>query len=514
MSGKNKVQISVNGLVPGPLINITLGNSVELTVVNNIHDQYTALHVHGMTQYSTPFSDGVPALTQCLISNSPGNNSFLYIFTPDKAGTYWYHGHHQLQYTDGFYGALLVFDPLDRVKFATLGSHYGVEKPEHSLLFSDWYNVGAASLLDNFLSPDNSGIKPLPDAVTVNNKFSGDFSIEVDYNGDPVRIRVVNAATLSLVEVSVDGMPIQLIELDSTLIQPLDLQYVRLNIGQRCSFVLDFSRMVLSIDNSSAVKIRFNLIPSTYQQYNASAAHNNLHGISSKKPLNTSWEGWIKFKGRNSPVIYKTVPVLNLPGPSFTNILEARRLGLYKKAPRPSYYFYIVVHSAINAQGANRGFLNGYEYLEPKYYGSTKQSALIFHYMDDNITSISDFSSVDPLRKNLILGDPRNPVVFPFGECVEILINNTIAGELPFYLHGHRFWIVSTSAFPNAETLYQNNFLVRDVVSVPPNGWVRIRFLTTNPGIWLFSCLIPWLSLAGLSMPFLVAPSMLKTLNS
>eukprot|EP01035_Chromulina_nebulosa_P053842 gene53842-73638_t len=60
MPGKSKTQITVNGTVPGPLINITIGNSVELVVINNIHDQWTALHLHGMTQFQTPFSDGVP----------------------------------------------------------------------------------------------------------------------------------------------------------------------------------------------------------------------------------------------------------------------------------------------------------------------------------------------------------------------------------------------------------------------------------------------------------------------
>lgn len=80
-----------------------------------------------MTQYKTPFSDGVSALTQYLISNNPGNN------TPDKSGTYWYHGHHQLHYTDGIYGAFIVLDKNERQTYAAHMEKMG------DMMFADWY---------------------------------------------------------------------------------------------------------------------------------------------------------------------------------------------------------------------------------------------------------------------------------------------------------------------------------------------------------------------------------------
>ena len=513
LPGKTKTQITVNGTVPGPMLNVTIGNSVELNVINNIHDQWTALHLHGMMQFKTPFSDGVPAITQCLIPNTPGNNSFLYTFTPDRAGTYWYHGHYQLHYTDGFYGAFIVHDPLDQKTYSNLGSPYGEEKPEWSLIFADWYDVPAGSLLNNFLSPASGGVEPLPDAVTVNNQFSGELSLEVDPNGDPVRVRVINAGSISIITVSVDGMPLQVIELDNTPIQPLDLQSMRLNIAQRCSFILDFSRMDPKVSNSSAVKIRISLIPSMFDAYNKSAPDYNLYGISSGKPLNINWEGWIKFKGRNYPVDYTAIPELNLPIPPDTNLLEAKAIGASNKAPRPDYYLNILVQFAKNEDGANRVFLNGYQYAQPIFYGAEKQTAKIFEYMYDN-ESISDYASVSPQNKKMLVGDAREPIIFPYGKCVEIYINNTDGGEHPFHLHGHRFWIVATAAFPNAETLYRNNYLVRDVISIPAMGWAKIRIMTTNPGVWMFHCHIPWHQIAGFAMLFTVAPSKLRNHTS
>ena len=512
LPGKSKEQITVNGTIPGPLINITLGNSVELTVINNIYNEFTALHLHGMTQYATPYSDGVPLINQCLIPNTPGNNSFLYSFTPDKAGTYWYHGHHQMHYSDGMYGTLIVFDPNQQEIYSNLGSPYGQESSEWALMFSDWYDVPAADLINNFLAPASQGVEPLPDAVTVNNYFSGEFKAEVDPNGEPIRVRVVNAGSISMVTISVDGMPLQLVELDGTSIQPMDLQYVRLNIGQRCSFVLDFSRIDPLVANSSAIKLHFDLMPEMYNEYNATAPYYNLYGINSGKPLNINWEGWIKFKGRDYPVEYTNIPVLNLPTPPDTNILEARSL-VASKAPKADLSFYVLVYFANNEDGANRAYINGYSYISPSYYSSKKQQPLLFDYLYGNAT-VSDYSGISQQNKKVILGDPRSPVVFPYGKCVELLINNTDTGEHPFHLHGYRFWIISTAVFPNAETLYKNNYLVRDVISIPAQGWARIRFMTTNPGVWLFHCHIPWHQLAGFAMNFLVAPSKLKNHSS
>ena len=193
--------------------------------------------------------------------------------------------------------------------------------------------------------------------------------------------------------------------------------------------------------------------------------------------------------------------------------MEAKTIGVSNKAPRPDYFLNVVVKFANNADGANRALLNGYEYVQPKYYGAEKQTARIFEYMYGNV-SISDFSSVSRKNKKVLEGDAREPIVFPYGKCVELFINNTDPGEHPFHLHGHRFWIVATAAFPNAETLYKNNYLVRDVISIPAMGWAKIRFMTTNPGVWLFHCHNPWHQLTGFAMLFLVAPSKLRNHSS
>jgi FtsP/CotA-like multicopper oxidase with cupredoxin domain len=101
LPGSNRYQVAVNGTTPGPLISVTLGNTVEVTVINYIFDDSTTIHWHGMDLHGSPWMDGIINITQCPISNRKGYNQFTYSFTPSVAGTFWYHGHYHSQQPDG-----------------------------------------------------------------------------------------------------------------------------------------------------------------------------------------------------------------------------------------------------------------------------------------------------------------------------------------------------------------------------------------------------------------------------
>lgn len=52
-------------------------------------------------QLNTPWSDGVAGLAQKPI---PSKKEFLYKWTANEYGTYWYHSHYKSQVSDGFFG--------------------------------------------------------------------------------------------------------------------------------------------------------------------------------------------------------------------------------------------------------------------------------------------------------------------------------------------------------------------------------------------------------------------------
>ena len=93
---------------------------------------------------------------------------------------------------------------------------------------------------------------------------------------------------------------------------------------------------------------------------------------------------------------------------------------------------------------------------------------------------------------------PDAHYVLPTGAVVSIFINNTDGGEHPMHIHGHSFFVVASSARPDAEAAFAGNQLYRDVVSVAAGGWVKLLLVADNPGVWALHCHIDFHLAAGL----------------
>lgn len=88
------------------MIEANWGDTIQVTVQNNIENEGTSLHWHGILQKKTPWYDGVPSVQQCPIA--PGK-TFTYTFNAETYGTTWYHSHYSAQYADGLLGPLIIY---------------------------------------------------------------------------------------------------------------------------------------------------------------------------------------------------------------------------------------------------------------------------------------------------------------------------------------------------------------------------------------------------------------------
>jgi FtsP/CotA-like multicopper oxidase with cupredoxin domain len=100
-SGKEKMAMAINGMIPGPALTFTEGDTAEVYVHNRM-DMETSIHWHGV--FLPNNMDGVPYLTQTPIKP---HSTYLYKFKIIQNGTYWYHSHTMLQEQSGIYGALI-----------------------------------------------------------------------------------------------------------------------------------------------------------------------------------------------------------------------------------------------------------------------------------------------------------------------------------------------------------------------------------------------------------------------
>jgi manganese oxidase len=96
--------MAYNRMIPGPLIRVTEGDRVRITVENGLDEPHTT-HWHGL--FVPNDMDGVPGISQDPIE--PGD-SFTYEFTADPAGTRLYHSHFNAmsQEAAGLYGMFVI----------------------------------------------------------------------------------------------------------------------------------------------------------------------------------------------------------------------------------------------------------------------------------------------------------------------------------------------------------------------------------------------------------------------
>ena len=103
-NGHARDSILMNGQFSGPTLELNQGDNVEFLVHNYLPFPVT-IHFHGIAQIGTPWSDGVPGVSQRPIK--PGQ-SFLYRWTAVDYGTYFYHAHERGHILDGLYGPIIV----------------------------------------------------------------------------------------------------------------------------------------------------------------------------------------------------------------------------------------------------------------------------------------------------------------------------------------------------------------------------------------------------------------------
>lgn len=88
-----------------PTIYCHEGNTLNISVTNNLPYEFTTIHLHGIHMLNTPYMDGVPYVTQMPIAPK---DTMVYTFLANKAGTMWYHSHIELQRNILCFGALIV----------------------------------------------------------------------------------------------------------------------------------------------------------------------------------------------------------------------------------------------------------------------------------------------------------------------------------------------------------------------------------------------------------------------
>ncbi|KAI1076349.1 Cupredoxin [Whalleya microplaca] len=452
--------IGINGAWPIPQITANIGDNIVVHVTNQLGNQTTSLHFHGLFMNGTTHMDGPAQVSQCAIA--PGS-SFTYNFTITQPGTYWYHSHTGGQYPDGLRGPLIINDP----DSPFLGQY----DEEFVMTVSDWYHDQMTDLLPGFISKGNpTGAEPVPNAALFNE--TQDLKVAVQ-PGKTYLFRVINIGAFAGQYIWFEGHNMTIVEVDGVYHQPAVADMIYLTAAQRCSFLVTTKNettanyaFVGSMDTSL-----FDTLPDDLD-YNVT--------------------GWLTYDD-----------TLEFPEPTlideFTEFDDMNLIPYDNQTllGEPSKIIELDVIMDNLGDGANYAFFNNITYKAPK------------------VPSLYTALSAGDLATNpTVYGSYTNSFVLEKDEIVQIIVNNLDTGRHPFHLHGHQFQAIYR-AEEDAGTFEDSNVTEADFPAIPmrrdtlmlyPTGNIVMRFKADNPGVWFFHCHIEWHVQSGLIATMVEAP--------
>ncbi|KJK14778.1 copper resistance system multicopper oxidase [Pseudomonas sp. 2(2015)] len=258
VTGRPRTALTINNSLPGPTLRWREGDSVTLRVRNRLNES-TSLHWHGIILPAN--MDGVPGLSFAGIE--PGGE-YLYRFTLEQSGTYWYHSHCGLQEQAGVYGAIVI-EPRQPE-----AHRY---QRDYVLLLSDWSDQAPEALM--------ATLKKQSDAFNYHKRTVGDFIDDVARDGwqqtvaerkawaamrmsptdladisaatytyllngqppngnftclfqpgDTVRLRLINGSAMSYFDFRIPGLKLTVIAADGQPVEPVEVDELRIAVAE------------------------------------------------------------------------------------------------------------------------------------------------------------------------------------------------------------------------------------------------------------------------------------------
>jgi FtsP/CotA-like multicopper oxidase with cupredoxin domain len=169
MPGREMEVWGYNGSCPGPTIQVNQGDRVRI-VFENCLPESTSIHWHGL---EIPVNmDGMPYISQKPV---PPGGKFVYEFTLDQEGTFFYHSHGAMQEMLGMIG-LFIIHPRNPYK-PHVDHDFGI-------IMQEW------AILPNSNVPNTANMEF--NWLTFNGKVAPDTTPLVVRQGSRVKIRLVN----------------------------------------------------------------------------------------------------------------------------------------------------------------------------------------------------------------------------------------------------------------------------------------------------------------------------------
>ncbi|BAT84440.1 hypothetical protein LR48_Vigan03g136600 [Vigna angularis] len=516
-----KSMVTVNGLFPGPRIVAREGDRLLIKVVNHVQNNIS-IHWHGIRQLGSGWADGPAYVTQCPIQTG---QSYVYNFTiVGQRGTLFWHAHISwLRST--VYGPIIILPKQ--------GVPYPFTKPykEVPVIFGEWWNADPEAVITQALQ--TGGGPNVSDAYTINglpgplyNCSSKDtFKLKVKA-GKTYLLRLINAALNDELFFSIANHTLTVVDVDAIYVKPFDTDTILIAPGQTTNVLLN--------TKSKYPNATFFMSARPYATGQGTFDNSTVAGILEYEVPPHSLHSTNSLKNLFKP----TLPALN--DTSFaTNFASKLRslasprfpANVPQKVDKQFFFTVGLGTSPCQKNQTCQGPTNGTKFaasVNNVSFTLPTTALLQAHFFgQSNGVYTPDFPTKPLLPFNYTGTPPNNTmvsngtkvVVLPFNTSVELVLQDTSilgAESHPLHLHGFNFFVVGQgfgNFDPNKDPKSFNlvDPVERNTVGVPSGGWVAIRFLADNPGVWFMHCHLEVHTSWGLKMAWIVLDGKLPT---
>ncbi|XP_013194946.2 uncharacterized protein LOC106138359 [Amyelois transitella] len=483
-----RTSISINGMTPGPPINVCVNDVVVVEVKNKIPNEDISIHWHGIEQKGTPYMDGVPMVTQCPISYE---TTYKYAFIASSPGTYFYHADSVAHQSDGVYGSLIVNQPQPLEPHSAL---YDYDRSnENTIMFAAKF----PELLTGNL--EDVGRK-VPNALVINEYEEDVFKLFV-IPGFAYKLRLINAIAIECpVVVSIDQHEMLVIATDGKPVKPLAAKSVLLYPGERMDVVVRASQEVggywLNARGTGACAGLSTNTMLIYSGFNYTAMlHDDLNSVVSEPNLSPPVYGQQLDSLQDSSTHQKIRPVYLGIDRNVIKFKETDNDFRYISDAIPKRPFF---PASLSLQDTGVVQINGKNFLYPN-------SPILLS--PRGVKTESQCYVGEETRDK----DPQCLQILKAfeGELLEIALVNEgfIFGSnesYTFHLHGYPMYVVATGQNADNKPLSKEEFYnldaehkinrnlitppIKDTIVVQNKGYTIVRVKIDKGGSWLLEC--------------------------
>ncbi|KDP35652.1 hypothetical protein JCGZ_09090 [Jatropha curcas] len=335
--------------------------------------------------------------------------------------------------------------------------------------------------------------------------------------GKTYLLRIINAALNDELFFSIANHSLTTVEADASYVKPFDTDIIQITPGQTTNVLLKTKPNFPNATFLMAARPYFTG-GGTFDNSTVAAI------LEYKHPLN-------KTISKNLPLFKPTLPPINATGfvanftKKFRSLANSKFPANVPQTVDRKFYFTVGLGTHpcpanTTCQGPTNttkfaASVNNVSFVLP----STALLQSYFFGMSNGVLT-ADFPQNPPVPFNYTGTPPNNTnvsngtrtLVLRFNTSVELVMQDTSilgAESHPFHLHGFNFFVVGQgfgNYDPNKDPASFNlvDPVERNTVGVPAGGWIAIRFLADNPGVWFMHCHLEVHTSWGLRMAWIV----------